>query len=575
MPRSLDEWRNAYNEWRQNREELLGSIPPLDGDYVLYKRWSTNPYWSKRWEDVYNRIPSRFNFSFRTPLIEKFIRQAAEYEHLKETDFLSKFYKDGKQGESEIDMFNNLLQSRELYKKFNERIKNILTTKQFQENKDQSTHKYYTGMAPNLSSVFAGYLKDSLEIELRDWWSSFDASKPITVLASEFNTRLERATIAASERMAAISEERANEYGSGEEWKPVLEMLKDTTDTRGKNLFMDNLREAIGVNNIQRVIEDMVMRKTTKGKRAAVKTHLNKYLHLNQKARIGGSVLEPVIAALAKATNGAGNKDFNFSAENFGGNMRMTDVMMLFSTNLDLDLDSMIQDLNLTTSRGTSTEIREVYRRIQDWYARQNWDNDLKELYAVYVNAKNYGIGADGRDYEKTYSGPMDELPQFLRSTGMDISSVSDFLSFVYNTADGAINENQQFATWRYCVNALKAAAAKIMFDDYDTIGATNDHSIHLYYLSGKYLPSSYVLKAMADAAAEQNINSNAKVAMPDAIKDRGPKWSNLHKEGENDYDFKSRLREYWDEEYRRISDSSNWSVSFTLKIKDLLSGSF
>jgi hypothetical protein len=31
-----------------------------------------------------------------------------------------------------------------------------------------------------------------------------------------------------------------------------------------------------------------------------------------------------------------------------------------------------------------------------------------------------------------------------------------------------------------------------------------------MYYLSGKYLPASYVLNAMADAAAEQNINADA-----------------------------------------------------------------
>jgi len=47
------------------------------------------------------------------------------------------------------------------------------------------------------------------------------------------------------------------------------------------------------------------------------------------------------------------------------------------------------------------------------------------------------------------------------------------------------------------CTNALKAAAANIMFDDYETIGHGQGNTIHMYYLSGKYIPASTVFKTM------------------------------------------------------------------------------
>jgi len=61
-------------------------------------------------------------------------------------------------------------------------------------------------------------------------------------------------------------------------------------------------------------------------------------------ASIGGSILEPVIALIAEyfnggSSNGDGSITYNMAALNLGGNKVVTDAMMLFSTNMELDLD--------------------------------------------------------------------------------------------------------------------------------------------------------------------------------------------------------------------------------------------
>lgn len=100
-------------------------------------------------------------------------------------------------------------------------------------------------------------------------------------------------------------------------------------------------------------------------------------------------------------------------------------------------------------------------------------------------------------------------------------------------------------------------------------MGQGDANAIHMYYLSGKYIPSSYVLNAMADAAAESNINSKAQVHLPSSINDNGPNWGNLPHN--TDADFKEALSNYWKEEYQKAKDASTWSMSFTLKIKAIL----
>ena len=55
------------------------------------------------------------------------------YERQKERDFISKFYPDDNKNLSLTDKFNILFQSKDLYEKFNERIKDILSKEQEQQ----------------------------------------------------------------------------------------------------------------------------------------------------------------------------------------------------------------------------------------------------------------------------------------------------------------------------------------------------------------------------------------------------------------------------------------------------------
>ena len=100
------------------------------------------------------------------------------------------------------------------------------------------------------------------------------------------------------------------------------------------------------------------------------------------------------------------------------------------------------------------------------------------------------------------------------------------------------------------------------MFDDWQTIGNNSGHGIHMFLLSGKYVPSSVIFYAMAKAG-ESSVTSKAKIYIPE-INDPGPdSWS-----GSNDLEVKNKIYDYWQEEYDRISKNARWTADFVINVK-------
>ena len=560
--RTYYQWMAAKREWLRQQGERIAQIPYPGRESIVYERESDNPFWQRRRRNAFDAIPPSLHFTFDNDTIVQFIRAAAVQERTKEDEFLARFYKGHDGGESSIDKFNILFQSRAIYEDYNKRIKEILSSegranKTF-GTKSGATHEEFTGLAPNLSSVFLSYFITHFRRRL--------TTNKIPTTYEQFNQIIENAAIGASRQMAKITEEAANEYGWGQEWRPVLEALE--AGGTEKEWFMNTLREAIGEGNLRDLYKSMQGQEKFKIRRKDLEGQLK---ISKQGARIGGSIVEVVTAMFANAFNGVSNPDFTMTAQNFGGPTVVSDTVQLWSTNVEFDTSSALQRLQELMTGGSSAKMREVYKRVQQWYDEQG--ENMKDLYTVFINAKNKGIGANGTNYTKTYEGDFEELPEFLKVNGVNVGSVQDFLSFAYNTARGAIHANQRGWLEENTVNALKMAAAKIMFDDYQSIGQGDINSIHMYYLSGKYIPSSYVLDAMANAAEQGHVNANASITLMDEIDDHGPEWDNI--DAGPDAEFKEALWAHWQEEYKRAKEAARWSVSFTLQIKNILAGSF
>lgn len=577
-------------QWIESQSKRRAAIPhpTLNSPYVIYSRESTNPFWQSRRKEGLDYVPAKPTINFKLDQVATFIKAAADYERTKEDKFLAKFYR-GTNTSSRIQQFNELFQSKERYEEYNRRIHDILNNKQLQKNKDQSKHEYYTGMAPNLMSVFISYFNTHFARLLSETYRKLKTDD-IDVIQGAVSDTIKQAILDASTQMANILAENANEYGDGEEWRPILEMLGENN---GKNsamdMFNDKLRQAIGETNISNLVESLSKKKRG-GDARKIRTIINKDLAnmAGRTASIGGSIVEVVMPLIANYINKQSkNKDGTITyslSESFGSNAVMTDWVSLFTTSQTIDLGDIMEKLQEAMSAGDSAHIREVYKRLEQFYAQNNFDKELEELYTVFVNAKNYGIGADGRNYIKKYEGSFEELPYFLKANGVNVGTAQQFLNFAYNTGEGAVRAPYRDAFKQDCINALVAIAANMMFDDYETIGresAGYDNTIHVYYLSGKYIPASTVLSEMAEAVNSAHPESWATVDLPNPIRDYGAEGTQgwikglnmpLNSKGKvTDATFKELLWKHWQDEYDEAKAASRWSVSFSLRIKALI----
>jgi hypothetical protein len=159
----------------------------------------------------------------------------------------------------------------------------------------------------------------------------------------------------------------------------------------------------------------------------------------------------------------------------------------------------------------------------------------------------------------------LDELDDFLTRAGIQVNITDDFLLTAYNTAAGAIFANNSSEVYAGAINALKAAAVKFMFDDWQTIGTGDVNGIHMFMLSGKFVPSSVVFRAMADAGMKM-VSGKANITVP-GIDDPGPGgWP-----GSSDLEIKHNIYDHWKEEYDRISANSRWTADFVINVKSAI----
>ena len=241
------------------------------------------------------------------------------------------------------------------------------------------------------------------------------------------------------------------------------------------------------------------------------------------------------------------------------GEMVVTDAALIFSADATVDTSAAARALNEYLS-ANSGNLDNAYNAVAKFYESQK--KAMDELYTVFINSKNYQLGGNYGTYRQHKEGALDELDDFLARANVSANITDDFLNSAYNTAQGAIYAGQQSVITEAIVNALKAAAVNFMFDDWQTIGNLSGHGIHMFLLSGKYVPASVVFGAMADAG-NSIVDARARVTIP-GIDDPGAQgW-----DGSTDYEVKQNIMTHWNDEYRRISTSARWAADFVINVK-------
>lgn len=553
MSRTYYEFLKAQDDYRIEHNLKVSSFPYPPKESIIYTRESTQSFWERRRTTTASQIPlSTLQFTVEDTF--HFISTAAAYEEQKEREFLAKFFPQNefKPTQSITDQFNILFQGRQRYERLLQRIKNAQARALWG----------WKGMAPNMDSLYASYLNTRLTKALENFRSSFTLTADLSQLEEKFKTLIDEAIIETTNDVAKVIGDDGV-YGSGKDWEDIARILNE--DEYLKSQFINNIRNAIGNDNFKTIFSAMIEQKQKGQKKQKTSTLVRKALKLNERtASIGGNVIENTMAALAQALgqirgdNGSISYSVNGSA--IGGQMVLTDAAMIFSASASIDTFEAMKLLNEQLSNSSGT-LSNAYNAIENYYKQYN--EQMDELYTVFVNSKNYQLGGNHGTYNQSYSGTLNELDDFLKRANVNVLNVENFLLAAYNTAEGAIYSSNKSEIYEGAIQALKAAAVNFMFDDWQTIGDNTSTSIHMFMLDGKYIPSSVVFRAMADAG-NKTVTSKASINVP-AINDPGAEYFNGR---HDDITTKNEILEYWNKEFQRISQNARWTADFIINIK-------
>ena len=560
MPRSYRDWVSAQKSFAADYYSQLREIGEPDSTYIIYERKSNNSYWEEKRQNAENLL-SKVALSPPQDVFD-FINNMAKVEREKELRFLQSFGPsiDNDCSDKElVDAFNSLLQGKERFERLIQRIKNL--------QKKVKTQKDFKAMAPNLEALYGSYLESRL---VRKFAATNFLKKTDQEIDELVDKAIDEAIIDTIKEMG--QKNIVNDiYGTSEDFQPIIEILEQSESAR--DLFVTNMKKAIGYDPIEKLKTELKKR----DKSISMRQKLAKTLKTATKtASLGGNLIENTMPNLAKYLF-EGVEGIQIEGGGITGEQLRTDSVLIFSKEISVDVQKIFNDINSDLSiGGFGISAFNAFDKISQFY--EDHEDEMEKLFMIYVNSKNYSLGSSSRNFTQSVDKKLDELPQFLQQSGFNIGKAQDFLNMIYNAAEGAVFSKYRNELDDTISKMIAAGAARLMFDDYQTLGQGGINAIHLYQLDSMYIPVSIIYKSMTEAGKEL-AEVNSTIIFPDGINDlydpskKAMGWGYLveqdYKDAKSkDAAIKKAIWNHWKEEKQRIRATGSWNASFELKIK-------
>lgn len=249
----------------------------------------------------------------------------------------------------------------------------------------------------------------------------------------------------------------------------------------------------------------------------------------------------------------------------FKSNIAKTDTISLYSTNINFDLQPLIDELNSQNHFENLMETQNYLNSFNDKL------QSMPDNFVVYESVKKYATNSDNfRGFGGGVSRVKD-LPMMFNKTNTEID-VEKLITTLLNTMTGAIHEKNKNDRKEISYQ-LSASVATFLFDDWESIGnITTDNVLHIFILDSVRIPLSYLLYAIATAIREVNDNptsiikfsySLGSILYPDPIG-----------RGKNDepFDKKGGMQKYWEEQRIKAREQATFSTHFLQNFNKIIS---
>ena len=576
MPRKYEQWKKMRNDYYK---ATSAEFPYPGAQSVVYGWESTNDFWERRRNNAANFISASKalfdeNSTELADLGERVKAQGAA-ERTKERAFLASALPDFDFSNiSDLDLIRKLNEVMNGAKQYENALKRIQAA--MAKSKKDGTKN----LGPSVSSLFTSYLGT----EISQIFYAFCAQPRITepfsawtaYFESHLNDAIDKAFKAMTEDLGTKGSEINEIYGDADQWREIGEAYRTIQGYAAQ--FQDMVRSKIDFTKIGNMFKDAsnqtIYRKQRRGsKKSGFRTKVDEMAGLRTRAgQVGGSVAEYLNDIIAKIAP----KQVHISES--GGTVITSEVTTIdravvyqFEGEINLAAQQIADDLN-DTMMGTDS-LKESANRLQQFY-----DQNLSKLtnsFITYTSDKMYKLDSDFSGFHNGGHQPLYNLPNYIESAGIDASIGMDFVYTAYNTLETAVYEGQREEIQEQITNVLTAAAAKLLFNDWSTVGVeqtSGAQTLHVFNLDGVIVPVSYVLlnlgQGMIDAAADMSRYFSVSVSLPQTVAYKQGEW---HSFGQSDQVIKSVLYAKWKEQFDDAQKESYFSTKFLSNFKGLM----
>lgn len=573
MPRKLSEWRQMRDSYFKARR----SSYQLDGDSVVYSWASTNSFWeSIRQHELsylsYSKTIFDDNFVEATMLGDRIIAQG-QAERAKELEFIHKALPDfditGAKDSDIVNKINQIMQGKKQFKYALDRIRAAM------KDSRATGHK---NLGPSASSLFTSYLGTELSKLFQNFVSQAKIQDPFSAWTTYLQTHLDEAIDGAFRAMTeeiGTKDEVNPIYGDAKQWRKIGEAYRSIAGYAEE--FRSMIKSKINFNELANMFQNEgnreIYRKARSGNRkSGFRTFADEKLHLKTQAgQRGGSVSEYVedlikrIAPTLVTVTDKGSavlKNETITADSV--------ALYTFSADIGMSMQQLVEELNASLD-GANGAV-EGAQRLQEFYDRNL--SKLDDTFIVYESDKMYKLDSGFSGFHNGGNHPLKQLGNYIAEAGISAAAGMDFVKTAYNTLQTAVYEGSREEVREQITSILMAAAAKLLFSDWATVGVqqtSGARTLHVLNLDGVLFPSSYLLirlgMAMKNAAKDARKWFAVTVHLPETVVYTGKS----EKLGANDEQIKDELYSLWKKQYEKAEQESYFSVKFLSNFKSIM----
>lgn len=514
------------------------------------------------------------------------ITAMGEAERAKEDAFiranLPDFDFSGIQEEDYITVITSIVQGEKQFKYALDRIKAAIDLGK----ETKANGEKYKNLAPTMSALFMSYLTTAVTARFRDITKALPLTQGVVQWKANLDQIIDESIDEAMRRMLEESEVREGNkldqiYGDSKQWKEIGEAYRSLESFQKQMKKM--IKTQLDLDKLRTFFDDKI------GKDVYKKTRRNKkktggfaekigWKSQQLSNNIGGNVQEYIVTLVEEALPKGATITERGSTVMQGKTMKI-DAMQFFqyTAEVDANLNNLFYEMEGYLSQATS--LQNAAERFQQFYDR-NLAGLSKENFYTVSNIKMGSLGSGFSGFHNGGKIQLSELGNYIAAAGIDAGKAQDFINVAYNTLSGAIFEDRRKEVTEDIKRIIIGAAARLLFDDWSTIGVENTGTqiLNFFNINGIIIPSSYFLiglgNAMQKAAQEMNNVSNSwfsvsEFHLPTTVVYQQGAWRNF---GDTNEQIKKGIWNAWNKQAETAAKESYFVTKFLYNFKSIIS---